>query len=133
MNFLFFNELSPSRQKAIKALNSWRVRAERRMNDAQLDHGTQSPEYAAAAARFEAALDCYNSQVARTQMPDHPLYVSPESAAAYQAALPPLECAACGTALGLNPQDGKLGCPHIACCADVDLRASEVNNTSSPN
>jgi hypothetical protein len=25
-------------------------------------------------------------------------------------------CSACGTPLGINPEDGQLGCPHIACC-----------------
>lgn len=25
-------------------------------------------------------------------------------------------CRYCGTEMGINPQDGKLGCPHIACC-----------------
>ncbi len=25
-------------------------------------------------------------------------------------------CPACGTAIGVNPLDGKLGCPHMACC-----------------
>ena len=25
-------------------------------------------------------------------------------------------CPACGTLLGVNPEDGQLGCPHIACC-----------------
>ena len=27
-----------------------------------------------------------------------------------------MECPACGTAMGINPLDGKLGCPHVACC-----------------
>ena len=27
-----------------------------------------------------------------------------------------MECPACGTAMGMNPLDGKLGCPHVACC-----------------
>lgn len=25
-------------------------------------------------------------------------------------------CPKCGTEMGINPRDGKLGCPHIACC-----------------
>ena len=25
-------------------------------------------------------------------------------------------CPACGTEMGINPLDGKLGCPHVACC-----------------
>jgi ssDNA-binding Zn-finger/Zn-ribbon topoisomerase 1 len=26
------------------------------------------------------------------------------------------KCPACGTAMGINRHDGKLGCPHVACC-----------------
>ncbi len=70
-----------------------------------------------ASMRFQSALDCHNNQVARTQMPDHPLYVSTDEAGSGRTALANLECPACGTSLGINPQDGKLACPNITCCA----------------
>jgi len=117
MKFILFNELSPSRQKALQAINGWRVRAEHQMNDAQMEHGTQSSQFAVASHRFECALGCYNDQVARTQMPDHPLYVSQESSDTYHKALAILECPHCHTPLGINPQDGQMDCPHLLCCA----------------
>jgi hypothetical protein len=109
MNIIPFSGLTPARQKALQALTAMRNRADRAMQDAQMDHGTQSPQFTQASARYEQATDMLTEQTQRTRMPEHPLYVSPESAAAST-------CPACGSPLGVNPQDGKLGCPHVACC-----------------
>ncbi len=59
MKFIPFSELSASRQKAIQATNGWRVRAEQHMNDVQMEHGTQSPEYAA----------CFHALSVRLRLP----------------------------------------------------------------
>jgi len=86
MQILPFAELSPSRQKAILAVSGMRRRADAAMQDAQADHGTQSPQFAAASARYEQATDMLTEQTQRTRMPEHPLYVSEQSASAYYAA-----------------------------------------------
>ena len=39
-----------------------------------------------------------------------------ESAKKRLAEIMAVACPACGTPMGINPEDGKLGCPHIACC-----------------
>lgn len=87
MNIIPFADLTPSRQKAFLAISAMRRRAERAMNDAQVDHGTQSPQWDKAAARYEQATDMLNEQMQRTRMPEHPLYVSAESAATYYDAI----------------------------------------------
>ena len=112
--FLPLHELSESRQKAIRALQAKLHRAEQTMNDAQVDHGTQSPQWAEASAKYAEASDMLTRQIQRTQLVSHPLYVSEKSATEYHAALE--TCPSCGTPLGVSPLDGKLGCPHIACC-----------------
>lgn len=112
--FLPLHELSESRRKAIRALHSMQRRAEQALNDAQVNHGTQSPQWAEASSKYLESTDMLTRQIQRTQLVNHPLYVSEESATEYHAALE--TCPSCGTPLGVNPQDGKLGCPHIACC-----------------
>ena len=82
-----FNELTPSRQKALIAISAMRRRADEAMQEAQCDHGTQSPQWAEAAARYDEATVMFNEQTYRTRMPEHPLYVSAESAAAYYEAI----------------------------------------------
>ncbi len=82
-----FTELTPSRQKAFLAVSAMRHRAERAMNDSQVDHGTQSPQWDKAATRYEQATAMFNEQMQRTRMPEHPLYVSAESAASYYDAI----------------------------------------------
>jgi hypothetical protein len=39
-----------------------------------------------------------------------------ESAKKRLAEIMAVACPACGTPMGINPEDGKLGCPHVACC-----------------
>jgi hypothetical protein len=87
MSIIPFTELTISRQKAILAISGMRRRADEAMQDAQADHGTQSPQFAEAAARYERATEMLNEQTQRTRMPEHPLYVSAESAAAYYEAV----------------------------------------------
>ena len=82
MSIISFAELTPSRQKAILAISAMRRRADEAMQDAQADHGTQSPQFAEAASRYERATEMLTEQTQRTRMPEHPLYVSAESAAA---------------------------------------------------
>jgi len=108
-----FNELSQARQKALLALSGMRRRAEDAMNNAQFDHGMQSKQWGDAATRYETATELYTDYTARFRMPEHPSYVYPESSEAYDRAI--LTCTACGSDLGVAP-DGKLVCPHIACC-----------------
>lgn len=87
MKILPFSELTASRQKCLMALSSMRRRADAAMQDAQADYGTQSPQFDAAATRYEQATAMLTEQTQRTRMPEHPLYVSAESAAAYYDAL----------------------------------------------
>lgn len=87
MSIIPFAELIISRQKAILAISAMRRRADDAMQDAQSDYGTQSPQFAKAAFRYEQATEMLNEQIQRTCIPEHPLYVSAESAAAYHAAI----------------------------------------------
>jgi hypothetical protein len=83
MTIIPFAELTTSRQKAILAISAMRRRSDEAMQAAQADHGTQSQQFAEAAARYEQATEMLTEQTQRTRMPEHPLYVSAESAAAY--------------------------------------------------
>lgn len=87
MTIIPFAELTTSRQKAFLAVSAMRRRADEAMQTAQSDHGTQSPQFAEAAARYEQATEMLTEQTQRTRMPEHPLYVSAESAAAYYDAI----------------------------------------------
>ena len=87
MTIIPFAELTTSRQKAFLAVSAMRRRADEAMQTAQADHGTQSPQWAGAAARYEQATEMLTEQTQRTRMPEHPLYVSAESAAAYYDAI----------------------------------------------
>ncbi len=82
-----FNELTLSRQKAFLAISAMRRRSDKAMQTAQADHGTQSQQFAEAASRYEQATEMLTEQTQRTRMPEHPLYVSAESAAAYHEAI----------------------------------------------
>ena len=79
MTIIPFAELTTSRQKAFLAVSAMRRRADEAMQTAQADHGTQSPQWAGAAARYEQATEMLTKQTQRTRMPEHPLYVSAES------------------------------------------------------
>ena len=87
MTFTPISSLPLSRQKALAALHAMRSRAESAMQSAQVDHGTQSCQFAQAAMRYEHATAMLTEQMQRTQMPEHPLYVSPESSSAYYEAI----------------------------------------------
>ena len=51
MTIIPFAELTTARQKAFLAVSAMRRRADEAMQTAQADHGTQSPQFAEAAAR----------------------------------------------------------------------------------
>ena len=87
MSIIPFAELTASRQKAFLAISAMRRRADEAMQEAQTDHGTQSPQFAEAATRYEQATAMLTEQTQCTRMPEHPLYVSAESAAAYYEAI----------------------------------------------
>ena len=87
MTIIPFNELTSSRQKALLAIMAMRRRADQDMQEAQAYHGTQSPQFAEAATRYEQAAAMFTEQTQRTRIPEHPLYVSAESAAAYYEAI----------------------------------------------
>ncbi len=87
MNIIPFADLTTSRQKAFLAVSAMRRRADEAMQTAQADHGTQSPQWAGAAARYEQATEMLNEQTQRTRIPEHPLYVSEQSAREYYAAI----------------------------------------------
>jgi hypothetical protein len=99
MTIIPFAELTTSRQKAILAISAMRRRSDRAMQNAQADYGTQSPQFAEAAARYEQATEMLNEQTQRTRIPEHPLYAPAESAAAYHDAFkkdPAQRCGKCG-------------------------------------
>lgn len=87
MTIIPFAELTTSCQKAILAISAMRRRAAEAMQNAQADHGTQSPQFAEAADRYGQATEMLAEQTQRTRMPEHPLYVSAESSAAYYDAI----------------------------------------------
>lgn len=87
MTIIPFTELTISRQKALLAISAMRRRSDEAMQDAQVDHGTQSPQFAEAAARYEQATQMLTEQTQRTRIPEHPLYVSAESAKKYHEAI----------------------------------------------
>lgn len=87
MTIIPFNELTSSRQKALLAIMAMRRRADQAMQEAQAYHGTQSPQFAEAATRYEQATTMLTEQTWRTRIPEHPLYVSAESSAAYYEAI----------------------------------------------
>jgi hypothetical protein len=87
MTIIPFAELTTSRQKAFLAISAMRCRADEAMQEAQADYGTQSQQWADAASRYEQATAMLTEQTQRTRMPEHPLYVSAESASVYYEAI----------------------------------------------
>jgi hypothetical protein len=54
-----------------------------------------------------------------------------ESAKKRLAEIMGVACPACGTQMGINPEDGQLGCPHVACCniGGQNVQSAEAAHT----
>lgn len=69
MNNVWLDNLSDEQQSAVSNASADRTAALEAMNDAQVDYGTQSTEFAQAAAAYEQATRNYNQVLNTNTLP----------------------------------------------------------------